>query len=160
MLDPATIPLPTVLMDGDPILRQRAAEVVDFDFDADLDLELLICQMLGVVNKHHALGLAAPQIGVSQRVIVAHVEGKWHWMVNPRIVRTLRREAVEREGCLSVPPSLWRNVSRPAKCDVAWQDEHGFPNTATLTGLLARVVQHEVEHLDGVLISDKPMVRG
>lgn len=157
MLNPVpNLTLPDVLMDGDPILRQRAAEVETFDADIDM----LICQMVGVVSQRHALSLAAPQIGVSRRVIVICVDGAFSWFVNPRITRTLRREAVEREGCLSVPQALWRPVSRPAKCEIAWQDENGQHHAGGFSGTHARVIQHEIEHLDGVLISDKPMVRG
>lgn len=144
-----------ILQDGHPTLRQRSEEVVDFD----AELTALAQVMIEVISEHRAQGLAAVQIGIPIRLIVVHVERKWMVMVNPVITRTLNRYAFEREGCLSVRPSLWRDVIRPAKCDITWQDLTGQHHSQTFTGRQARALQHEIDHLDGVLITDNVQVR-
>lgn len=141
-----------VLMDGDPILRQRSAEVEAFDDD----LAELIALMLRVLHARQGRGLAAIQIGVPKRVIVARSQDELRWMVNPVVTRTLRREVVEREGCLSVEPKYWRTVSRPAKCEIDWQSPDGTKHSGGFSGEMARILQHEIDHLDGVLITDRP----
>lgn len=141
----------SVLMDGDPFLRQRSAEVEQFDDH----LVALIGHMMTVVQSRRARGLAAVQIGVPFRVIVVTVDRKWLPMVNPVITRKLNRFTVEQEGCLSVLPKHWRRVSRPAKCDIEWQDHTGAKRSEGFSGEWARVLQHEIDHLDGVLITDR-----
>lgn len=142
-----------ILMDGDPFLRQRSAEVDRFDED----LVVLIGHMFTTIMEHRpaARGLAAVQIGVPARVIVGRVGVELRYMVNPVITRTLNRFVVEPEGCLSVPSKHWRPVSRPAKCEIDWQDHQGVKYSEGFSGDWARVLQHEIDHLDGVLITDK-----
>lgn len=151
VLTPIDPTLPVVLQEGDPLLRERSSEVDEFGDD----LRSLVALMLAVIKGGRGRGLAAVQIGVPLRVIVALVDGVPHWMINPVVTRTLRREAVEREGCLSVPPRHWRPVSRPAKCEIDWQDTDGTKHSRGFSGEIARVLQHEIDHLDGVLITDK-----
>lgn len=141
-----------ILMDGDPFLRQRSQEVEHFD---DY-LVALIGHMMSVIQTRCARGLAAVQIGVPVRVIVARVGNEFLHMVNPVITRTLNRFAVEQEGCLSVLPKHWRAVSRPAKCEISWQDHKGEQHAGGFSGEWARVLQHEIDHLNGILISDRP----
>ncbi|SKB26863.1 peptide deformylase [Sphingopyxis flava] len=140
-----------ILMDGAPFLRQRSVEIEKFDDD----LAALVRHMIEIVQARRARGLAAIQIGVPVRVIVATADGKGLAMVNPVITRTLNRFAVEMEGCLSVPPSQWRKVSRPAKCEIEWQDIIGNRHAEGFSGAWARVLQHEIDHLDGTLITDR-----
>lgn len=140
-----------VLMDGDPFLRQRSEEVEHFDDH----LRALIGHMVSVILSRRARGLAAVQIGVPVRVIVARVGNEFLHMVNPVITRTLNRHAVEQEGCLSVLPKHWRTVSRPAKCEISWQDHKGDQHADGFSGEWARVLQHEIDHLDGILITDR-----
>lgn len=145
-----TLALP-ILEDTDPLLRERSAEVVEFGAET----EALINTMLASMCIRGGIGLAAIQIGVPLRVVIALVDGVPHALVNPVITRRLNRETIEREGCLSVPPSKWGNVSRPAKCDIRWRDASGTHCAGSFSGKLARVLQHEIDHLDGVLITDK-----
>jgi peptide deformylase len=144
-----------ILREGHIMLSQRSAEVDTFD-DELVDL---IARMVRIVNDTKAYGLAAVQIGVPLRVIVTRFDGEIMWMVNPVLTRTLNREAVEREGCLSVSPDNWRTVSRPAKCEIAWRDGMGRTYERGFSGKLARILQHEIDHLEGVLITDKPIVK-
>lgn len=151
---PITDDLPVVLEDDHPTLRMISEPVTVFDST----LRRVVGDMLSVINARPARGLAAVQIGILKRVIVVYIDKKTRIFVNPVFERKLNRFTVEREGCLSVAPRFWRNVSRPAKCDVAWQDINGNAYQETLTGELARVVQHEMDHLDGILITDHPQV--
>lgn len=142
-----------ILMDGDPRLRERSAEVEQFD----QGLVELINVMFGVILERRpaARGLAAVQIGTPLRVIVARAGVQLRYMVNPVITRTLNRSTVENEGCLSVRPKDWRPVSRPAKCEIDWQDHTGAKYSEGFSGEWARVLQHEIDHLDGILITDR-----
>jgi peptide deformylase len=143
--------LPRVLGDDDPLLREVSVPVEEFGED----LAGLAATMTMTMRQWRGLGLSAVQIGTPLRLIVVEVEGELIAMANPVIVRSLDREAVMREGCLSVPPQRHRPVWRPAKCDVEWKNVMGAPQSRSFAGLIARVVQHEIDHLDGVLITDK-----
>lgn len=140
-----------ILSDESPILRQVSAEVTEFGDD----LHRLIAKMIAVMEQRRGAGLAAIQIGVPLRVIITHDEGEARWFINPVITRRLNRFDVANEGCLSVPPSRWRPVSRPAKCELEWRDAHGGYHSGGFRGMMARIIQHEVDHLDGILITDK-----
>lgn len=149
-----------LLMDDHPTLKLQSDEVSDF---ATPSLVALVAEMKGIARSRRAWGLAAVQMGVLLRVIVVrdvNGDGELHAMVNPTITRTLNRNAPPfREGCLSVSPANWRYVERPAKCEVRWQDTGGEFHTGNFTGKNAMIVQHEIDHLNGVLITDKPAVR-
>ena len=148
---------PKILMDDDPKLREISAEVAVFGDE----LARLVETMLEIASKRLARGLAAIQIGIPLRVMIARDDrypaGRYEYLVfvNPIIERSLKRFEVQREGCLSLSPRFWGDVSRPAKCDAAWMDERGERQSATLEGELARIFQHELDHLDGVLMTDR-----
>lgn len=152
------IPNPVrVLMDHEPLLRTVSAPVAAFG----VPLQHLIAVMRDVATIRLAQGLAAVQIGVPVRVLIIRTDDgrqrdvQYRAFINPTLERTLNRFAAEREGCLSVPPRKWGDVSRPAKCDATWFDETGDPHSATLTGNDARIFQHEFDHLNGVLMTDR-----
>jgi len=114
----------------------------------------LIEQMVDATRKAHGIGLAAPQVGISERVIVVSIDGrKLIPLVNPLILRA-EGEQIGEEGCLSLP-GLYGEVLRNAAIEVEALDAEGRPVNLFLEGLSARVVQHEVDHLDGVLFVDK-----
>jgi peptide deformylase len=140
-----------LIMDDNPLLREVSISVIDFD----TNLIDLVKSMVATMFSNNGCGLSAIQIGVTKRVIVAFFETKVVVMVNPVITRTLKREIVESEGCLSIPRTKWCQVSRPAKCDVDFQDTDGTNHSISLSGRLARIIQHEIDHLNGVLIYDK-----
>lgn len=138
---------------GDPVLRVRA-EPVDA---VDDELRALIDDMFETMYDADGIGLAAPQIGLSRRVIVIdphEPDVEPFALVNPEVVE--RGEELERgeEGCLSIP-DIRDLVERPATCVVEGLDRHGEPVRLEASGLLARVLQHEVDHLDGVLFLDR-----
>jgi peptide deformylase len=143
-----------IVRDDDPQLRTVSALVTEFDES----LMTLIEQMLAAMITNQGIGLSAIQIGVAKRVIVAFADKEMHVMINPEYIRKLNREVVMEEGCLSIP-GLRRKVSRPAKCEIAWQDPEGNFHTGNFSGMLARIIQHEMDHLQGVLITDKPHVQ-
>lgn len=138
---------------GDPVLRQRAEPVADVDDE----VRQLIDEMLETMYDADGVGLAAPQIGISRRIVVIDVNEKEvpaFGLVNPVIVE--RSDAVERgeEGCLSIP-GLKEIVERSARVVAEGLDRDGNPRRIEATGLLARALQHEVDHLDGILFLDR-----
>jgi peptide deformylase len=137
---------------GDPVLKSRAARVDRFD-DALRDQ---IDRMAALMNDALGIGLAAPQIGVSQQLLVYRVgpEGPLITLVNPEIEWTSDDAEGAEEGCLSIPGILV-DVDRPVHVRVRAQDEHGDARVVEASGLEARVIQHEVDHLNGILIFDR-----
>jgi len=137
---------------GDPVLRSRALEVERFD----ARLEEEIRRMGQVMHDALGIGLAATQVGVMHRVLVYRVdpEAPVAAVVNPVLEwASEEREPLE-EGCLSLPGVLVE-VERPVHVRVRAQDEHGDEQLIEASGLEARVLQHEMDHLDGVLILDR-----
>jgi peptide deformylase len=134
---------------GDPVLRQRADEVVDFDAELRRLVEDLTETMLAAPGA----GLAAPQIGVGVRVFTWHVDGEVGHLVNP--VLDLSEETQDgAEGCLSIP-GLSIDCRRALSVVAKGFDMHGEPVTIEGSELLARAIQHETDHLDGVLFLDR-----
>jgi peptide deformylase len=137
---------------GDPVLRSRALPVERFD-DA---LRAEVARMAAVMGDALGVGLAATQLGVMHRVLVYRIgsEGPLCALVNPEIEwEGEEREEME-EGCLSLP-GVHLDVERAVHVRVRGRDEHGEDTTVEASGLEARVIQHEVDHLDGVLILDR-----
>src|SRR3990167_3643322 len=141
-----------ILKTPDNLLRQRSEEVVSFDKSLDglvSDLtETLISQIDPV-----GLGLSAVQIGVLKRVFVARVKNRIRHFVNPKILKFSKNEITYLEGCFSVP-EFYGHVIRPAEIDLEAQDKHGKKTQGHYRGLPSRIIQHEIDHLDGVLFTD------
>jgi len=137
---------------GDPVLKSRATEVDRFD-DA---LRAQIARMGGLMNDALGVGLAAPQIGLSQRLLVYRVgnEAPLIALVNPEIEWSSEEKEPLEEGCLSIP-GITVDVDRSVHVRVRAQDETGAERRVEASGLEARVIQHEIDHLDGVLILDR-----
>jgi len=134
---------------GDPVLRQRAVEVVDFDKELRRLVEDLTETMLGAPGA----GLAAPQIGVGLRVFTWNVDGEVGHLVNP-VLDLSEEEQLGPEGCLSIP-ELSFDCRRALHAVAKGFDMHGEPVTIEGSELLARALQHETDHLDGVLFIDR-----
>jgi peptide deformylase len=133
-----------------PVLRQKATDVGKMTRKT----QELIENMLKIMKHANGIGLAAPQIAVLQRIIVMAPEGiKPVALINPVVVKR-EGEQVGQEGCLSIP-GLYGDVVRPSYVEVEALDRRGRERTYELEGLPARVVQHEIDHLDGVLFIDK-----
>jgi peptide deformylase len=137
---------------GDPILRTKARPVERFDEALRDEVERMGELMIDAVG----VGLAATQVGVLNRVLVYRVqqESPVIALVNPELEWKGGEEEIMEEGCLSLPAVLV-DVERPLHVRVRAQDEHGEEILVEATGLEARVIQHEMDHLDGVLILDR-----
>jgi peptide deformylase len=135
---------------GDPVLKTRAAAVEIFDDS----VARLTEDMLATMRENDGVGLAANQVGRLRRVLVASVEDEDYVIVNP--ILSDRSETTEKgqEGCLSIP-GINVEVDRPTAVTVTGQDASGEPLRIEAQDMLARVLQHEVDHLDGVLILDR-----
>lgn len=134
---------------GDPILRTRADEVTDFD----KELRGLVADLTETMLDAPGAGLAAPQIGVGLRVFTWHVDGELGHLVNPVLDLTDEEQDGE-EGCLSFP-GLRYEVTRAYGVVARGQDMYGEPLTVEGSLMLARAIQHESDHLDGVLFIDR-----
>jgi peptide deformylase len=137
---------------GDPVLRTKARPVDRFD-DA---LQAEISRMSELMHDALGVGLAATQVGIVHRVLVYRVaqQAPVVALVNPEIAWSGKEAETMEEGCLSLPRVLV-DVERPIHVRVGARDEHGEPILIEASGLEARVIQHEIDHLDGVLILDR-----
>lgn len=149
------MPLREIVVLGDPVLRTPAAEVTSFDDD----LEELVLDLFETMYDAEGIGLAAPQVGVSLRVAVVDLKphgetGKRVVLVNPRVVWASAETERQPEGCLSVP-GLEEVVERACRVRVEAVDAAGEPLTVEAEDLYARALQHEIDHLDGVLFLDR-----
>jgi peptide deformylase len=139
---------------GDSVLHQPARDVDP----VTQEVRALIDDMLETMYAAPGIGLAAIQVGVPQRIIVMDIarEGEPkapRFFVNPVVAWTSQETAVYEEGCLSVP-ELYEDVERPAKCRVEYLDYDGNSQVLEAEGLLATCIQHEIDHLEGVLFID------
>ncbi|TML16088.1 MAG: peptide deformylase [Actinobacteria bacterium] len=141
----------------DPVLRLEAQEVVEFDGD----LEQLVERMIHLMQDARGVGLAANQVGILRRVFViqADEDEEPQALVNPVIVERSSEVDDDDEGCLSLQGVLVP-VERPVRVRIDARDAEGNPVTLELEGLPARVAQHELDHLDGVLILDRTTPEG
>ncbi|HUR84234.1 MAG TPA: peptide deformylase [Solirubrobacteraceae bacterium] len=137
---------------GDPVLRTKALPVEQFDDR----LRDEVARMAVLMEDALGIGLAAPQVGISHRLLVYRVEPESPVtaLVNPKIEWCSKDEEILEEGCLSLP-FVHVDVERPVAVLVKAQDEHGEELVIEAMGLEARVIQHEMDHLDGVLILDR-----
>jgi len=154
----------TIVTPPEPVLRRKARPVNKFDGN----LQTLIDDMVETMRDAPGVGLAAPQVGVSDRVIVVEyaeqeeveegqepkeVEPKLYVMVNPEIVKSSPDTVLGVEGCLSVP-GLLGEVERNYEVRIKALNRHGQPMKLKAEGWLARIFQHEIDHLNGVLFTD------
>jgi peptide deformylase len=146
----------------DPVLRQKSRKVQSFDDE----LQTLIDDMVETMREAPGVGLAAPQVGVSQRVIVVEYAvstddpetppkpPKLHVLVNPKITRKSREIETGNEACLSIP-GYFGEVSRHVTVTVESLDRHGKKVKLKAKHWMGRIIQHEIDHLDGVLFIDR-----
>ena len=145
------MPIKPVLRMGDPVLLQRAAPVEQFDTP---ELHALIRDMEDTMEAMNGAGIAAPQIGVSLRVFTYDVDDVIGHLVNPVIGVKSEEEQDGDEGCLSIPGLAFPTV-RSLRVVAKGQNMYGDPITVSGSHLLARCVQHETDHLDGILFIDR-----
>ncbi|MCC3404579.1 MAG: peptide deformylase [Microcoleus sp. PH2017_10_PVI_O_A] len=140
---------------GDRVLRQPAKRVSSID----AEIRQLVREMLQTMYSADGIGLAAPQVGVNKQVIVIDCEPDKPEappvvLINPTIKSSSGNMCILQEGCLSIP-GVYLEVKRPAAVEVSYRDEFGRPQTLKATELLATVIQHEMDHLNGVLFVDR-----
>ncbi len=135
---------------GDPVLKSRSTPVKDFDES----LERLADDMLSTMRAHDGVGLAANQVGRLKRILVAAVEEEEYVLVNPVVESRTEESETSPEGCLSIP-GVHVEVERAKGITISGKSATGEPVRIEVEGLLARILQHEIDHLDGVLILDR-----
>ena len=147
-----------IVLTPDPVLRRKARKITTFD----KDLQTLIDDMIETMRVAPGVGLAAPQVGISERLIVIEygddededVPKKLYAVVNPEIVEASEEKVEGVEACLSVP-QMMGEVERHEKIVVKGLNRHGKPVKIKVSGWMARIFQHEIDHLEGVLFTDR-----
>ncbi|MEW6019702.1 MAG: peptide deformylase [Pseudomonadota bacterium] len=134
---------------GDPVLKESSRPAA-----VDDELRQLVERMIKIMHAADGVGLAAPQIGVLSRVIVFHLEKEDHVLLNPEITWRSEETVTDAEGCLSLQ-SLATDVERSARIKVAGEDLQGNRHEFELEGMNARILQHEIDHLNGMMIIDR-----
>lgn len=140
---------------GDRVLRQPAKRINKVDDE----IRKLAKQMLQTMYSEDGIGLAAPQVGIHKQLIVVDCEPDDatkapYILINPTITKFSQDTCVIQEGCLSIP-KVFLDVTRPEVIEVSYKDENGRPQKMKADGLLARVIQHEIDHLNGVMFVDR-----
>ena len=136
---------------GDDVLKRQSSLVPE----VDKKIQDLIESMFELMYEGKGLGLAAPQIGELKRLFICHIpDDNPRVFVNPEIVQTSEEQVLLEEGCLSIP-GIYAEILRPRQVTVQAWNEKGKPFTIDADGLLARVVQHELDHLNGILFVDR-----
>jgi len=133
-----------------PVLRQRADEIPLVNDE----IRELGKEMITLMGKENGIGLAAPQVGIAKRIIIAMLKKNPVIMINPRITSFSVDTETEEEGCLSVP-NVFDKVSRSIGVSLEYLDIEGKKQSKNLSHLEARIVQHEIDHLNGVLFVDR-----
>lgn len=140
-----------ILPGTDPALRQKSLPVED---PADGNLHIFIQKMINTLRANNGAGLAAPQVGKMIRVFVLEIDYVLYVMINPVIKNASRDTISMEEGCLSFP-GVFQQVTRSKKVTVAYFDQEGKKQRLKAKGLLARAIQHEYDHLEGILFLDR-----
>ncbi len=136
-----------------PVLRKPASEVESFDDDLQETIDAMFIRM----RESQGVGLAAPQVGLKQRILVLNHSGAAEddlVLVNPTILKLSGPREVSEEGCLSFP-GIYGEVSRPDRVRIKAQTPKGEPFEQDYEGFVSRIIQHEMDHLEGVLLIDR-----
>lgn len=140
-----------IITNPDPILRKKSLAIKDVK---DKEFQALIPEMAKAMLKYDGVGLAAPQIGQNIRLIIVRYKDDNLVMINPKIIKKSLLKDWDEEGCLSVP-NVFGDVKRCKRITVSYLDPNGKEQKISGEGFLARVIQHEIDHLDGILFIDK-----
>lgn len=138
-----------IRLDNDPILRKKSKEITEITDR----IKILLDDMIDTMNEAEGVGLAAPQVGILRRAVVIDIGEGPIKLINPIILES-KGEVVDIEGCLSIPGRSG-TVSRPEWVKIKYIDIDGKEKVLEGSGLLARAICHEVDHLDGILYTDK-----
>ena len=134
----------------DPILRKKCQEVKE----VTEEIKNLGWDMVETMKKNEGIGLAAPQVSELKRIIVVRTEKGPQVFINPKIIKKSRETIIDEEGCLSFP-GLWLRIKRAKRVEIEALNENGEKISLKAEGLPARVLQHEIDHLDGILFIDR-----
>jgi len=137
---------------NNPILRQKSIPIISFD----KKLKKTIENMKKTIINANGLGLAAPQVGIHQRIFLIKIKSNFLVVINPEIINISDKKIIEEEGCLSLP-NVWANVSRPQTITVKFKNIKGQIQIMTFRNLEAREFLHEYDHLEGILFIDKTL---
>ena len=143
-----------ILTEPDPILRKKCEPLEK----VDIDTKKLMDDMLETMYAAPGIGLAAVQVGILKRLVVIDIskgeeEKKPIFLINPQIINQSKKTSVYEEGCLSLP-GQFAEIERPAECTIKYIDYDGKEKDLKADGLLATCIQHEVDHLNGILFID------
>jgi peptide deformylase len=146
--------LKKILTEPNKTLRQKSVAVAE----VDSELQQLMDDMLETMYAAPGIGLAAIQVGVPKRVIVLDLASREEikkpmYFINPEIINKSENNSIYEEGCLSVP-GQFAEIERPDKCHIKYLDYHGEPRELNAEGMLATCIQHEIDHLEGILFID------
>lgn len=134
---------------GSKVLREKSKRVANVDDT----LRTFCSSMAKVMRENKGIGISAPQVGVSKRIIIVDKNGQDWILINPEIIWKSDIFVEFEEGCLSVP-GVFNNIIRPHEIKIKYRNLKGKPVCEKIDGLLSRVVQHEIDHLEGVLFVD------
>jgi peptide deformylase len=135
----------------EPVLREKTKTVKN---PLDKEVQDLIVSMLETMVKENGVGLAATQVGSNFRLCTIGIDGETYVLINPKITTKSKEKVISEEGCLSFPGEFFP-ISRHANVQVRYIDQAGAEKKLKGNGLLARALQHEIDHLDGILIIDR-----
>ena len=143
-----------IVIEPDPILRKKSKTLEKVDDE----LRKLLDDMLETMYSAPGIGLAAVQVGILKRLIVIDISKDKEkknpfFLINPEIIYKSKNSSIHEEGCLSLP-GYFAEIERPAECQVKYIDYHGEKKEIKASGLLSTCIQHEIDHLDGVLFID------
>lgn len=140
-----------IIILGNELLRQKAESIPRIDGE----VMKAAAEMLDILHKEKGVGLAGPQVGFMKRIFAIHIEKDVpRVFINPSVLETSQEVVKYEEGCLSIP-GVWAEVIRPKTVQIQAWNERGRPFTLEADGILARVILHEYDHLDGTLFIDR-----
>ncbi len=143
--------LPLVTGENTEILLSKTTPVLN---PLAQEIQALLPKMIATMHAENGVGLAAPQIGIPLRLAVAEVNKRVYYWINPEITSLSQEKIVSEEGCLSLPGEFF-TILRSETVTLKYTNEKGIPKKLRATGFLATVVQHEIDHLDGILIVNR-----
>ena len=143
-----------IVIEPDPILRKKSEKLEK----VDLEIQKFLDDMLDTMYSAPGIGLAAVQVGVLKRLIVVDISKEDEnknplFLINPIITQKSDKKSIHEEGCLSLP-GYFAEIERPAECQVEYLDYNGNKQSLKATGLLSTCIQHEIDHLNGILFID------
>ncbi|MEP7162780.1 MAG: peptide deformylase [Candidatus Moraniibacteriota bacterium] len=144
-------PIVTLTSTESPVLREKTKNVKN---PLDPEIQALLPEMITIMRKAEGIGLAAPQIGIPLRICVTEVDGSVKYFINPKITSASKEKIFYEEGCLSVP-GKFLPIERSESITIRYVDEKGVERKERPRDLQAICLQHELDHLDGILIVDR-----